>query len=258
MRDAFARRRRRARRRRHRGLERRRGVERADRGDDAGRVGAQPRDPRHRLLPRRARGVPDPARAGPRRLDRVRRLEERAGGRQERRRVLVGQGGRAAPRALPGRGGRRGRASASTPSTPTPSSRARGSGTRAGARSAPRRTASSPTSSRSTTASARRSASTSCPRTSPRRCCTSRPRGGRARAPATCSTSTAGCRRRTRAERVVDQLARLSVDVRQSNIGAVRSGADGTSSAGSPTGLSPHCLFSDLGCSRDIATRPTT
>ena len=48
-------------------------------------------------------------RAGPRRLDRLRRLQERARRRQERRRLLVGQGRRAAPRALPGRGGRRGR-----------------------------------------------------------------------------------------------------------------------------------------------------
>ena len=38
-------------------------VERGDRGDDARRVAAQPRDPRHRLLPRRARGVRRPARA---------------------------------------------------------------------------------------------------------------------------------------------------------------------------------------------------
>ena len=52
-----------------------------------------------------------------------------------------------------------GAGSASTPSTRTPCCRARGSGTRAGARSAPRPTGSSPTSSRSTTASAPRSAS---------------------------------------------------------------------------------------------------
>ena len=45
--------------------------------------------------------------AGPRRLDRLRRLQERARRRQERRRLLVRQGGRAAPRALPRRGGRR-------------------------------------------------------------------------------------------------------------------------------------------------------
>ena len=63
----------------------------------------------HRLLPRRARGVPPAQAAGPRRLDRLHRLQERARRRQERRRVLVGQGRRAAPRALPGRGGRRGR-----------------------------------------------------------------------------------------------------------------------------------------------------
>ena len=77
-------------------------------------------------------------RAGPRRRDRLRRLQERARRRPERRRVLVRQGRRAAPRALPRRGGRRAPGSASTPSTPTPCCRARGSGTRAGARSAPR------------------------------------------------------------------------------------------------------------------------
>ena len=58
-------------------------------------------------------------RAGPRRLDRLRRLEERARRRGERRRVLVGQGGVAAPRraASPRKAARTG--SASTPSTPT-------------------------------------------------------------------------------------------------------------------------------------------
>ena len=45
-------------------------------------------------------------RAGPRRLDRLRRLEERARRRRERGRVLVGEGRVAAPRALPRRGGR--------------------------------------------------------------------------------------------------------------------------------------------------------
>ena len=97
------------RRRGHRRVQRRRRLERADRADHARRVGAQPRDSRHRLLPRRALGVRDPARAGARRLDGLRRLQERAGGRKERRRLLVRQGRRAAPGALPGRGGRRGR-----------------------------------------------------------------------------------------------------------------------------------------------------
>ena len=42
------------RRRRHRRLQRRHRLQRVDRGDHAGRVEPQPRDPRHRLLPRRA------------------------------------------------------------------------------------------------------------------------------------------------------------------------------------------------------------
>ena len=83
-------------------------------------LGAQLRRARARLLPRRTRGVPRAARAGPRRLDRLRRLEERARRGRERGRVLVGEGGVAAPGALPRRGGRRRTGSASTPSTPTP------------------------------------------------------------------------------------------------------------------------------------------
>jgi Enoyl-(Acyl carrier protein) reductase len=43
---------------------------------------------------------------GPRRLARLRRVRERARGRRERECVLVRHGGRAVPRALPGRGGR--------------------------------------------------------------------------------------------------------------------------------------------------------
>ena len=117
----------------------------------------QPRDPRDAATSSSRARLSDPARAGARRLGGLRRLQERARGRQERGGLLVGQGGRAAPRPLPGRGGRRA-GSASTRSTPTPSCRARGSGARTGARSAPRPTGSSPTSSRSTTASARRSA----------------------------------------------------------------------------------------------------
>ena len=80
-----------------------------DRGDDAGRVAAQPVGPRHRLLPRRARGLPRAASARAGRLDRVRRLQERARRRPQRRGVLERQGGRAAPGPLPGRGGRLGR-----------------------------------------------------------------------------------------------------------------------------------------------------
>ena len=138
-------------------------------------------------------------RAGHRRLDRLRRLQERARGRQERRRLLVGQGGRAAPRALPGRGGRRRRHPRQHRQPRRRPAGLADLGLVAGARSAPPPTASSPTSSRSTTASAPRWGSTS---TRGHR------RGGaalrlraraRARAPATCSTSTAACRRPTRA-----------------------------------------------------------
>ena len=45
---------------RHRRLQRRHRVQRRARGDDARGVEPQPRDPRHRLLPRRARGVQGP------------------------------------------------------------------------------------------------------------------------------------------------------------------------------------------------------
>ena len=81
-------------------------VERADHRDDRRRVGHQLRRPRTRLLPRSARGLPRPARAGHRGVARVRDVEERDGRRRERRRLLVGQGRFAAPRALPRRGGR--------------------------------------------------------------------------------------------------------------------------------------------------------
>ena len=67
--------------------------ERVDHRDHARRLGAELRRARPRLLPRRSGGVPRPDRAGPRRLDRLRRLEERAGRRGERRRVLVREGG---------------------------------------------------------------------------------------------------------------------------------------------------------------------
>ena len=124
---------------------------------DARGVEPQPRGARHRLLPGRPRGLQGPRAPGHRRLDRLRGVQERAGGRAQRRRLLVGQGGRAAPRALPGRGGR---AAGIRVNTVNPDAvlRARGSGTRRGARSAPPTTASPPTSSRSTTARARRSA----------------------------------------------------------------------------------------------------
>ena len=80
--------------------------ERTDHRDDARGVGAELRRARPRLFPRRARGVPRLARAGARRVGRLRRLEERSRRRRERGRVLVGEGGVAASRALPGRGGR--------------------------------------------------------------------------------------------------------------------------------------------------------
>ena len=120
------------------------------------RVEPQPRDPRHRLLPRRARGVQGPQAAGRRRLDRLHRVQERARRGQERRRVLA----RRRPPSCTSRAASPRRAaataSASTPSTPTPSCRARRSGARPGARSAPRPTTSTPRSSTSTTASATR------------------------------------------------------------------------------------------------------
>src|SRR3712207_7830816 len=47
-----------------------------------------------------------PQGAGPGRRDRLRRLQERDRRRQERRGLLLGEGGGAAPRPLPGRGGR--------------------------------------------------------------------------------------------------------------------------------------------------------
>ena len=111
--------------------------------------------------------------AGPRRLDRLRRVQERARRRQERGGVLVGEGRRAAPGPLPRRGGRRRRDPRQHRQPGRGAAGLADLGLVAGARSAPRPTGSSPTSSRSTTASARRWGSTSCPRTSPRRCCTS-------------------------------------------------------------------------------------
>ena len=71
-----------------------------------GRVGEELRRARHGLLPGRARGLPPVAGAGPRRQYRVCGLQERVGSRQERGGLLGSQGGRGAPGALPGRGGR--------------------------------------------------------------------------------------------------------------------------------------------------------
>ena len=91
-----------------------------------------------RLLPRVAVGLRRLARAGHRRVDRVRRLEERPRGGQERRRLLdrPRQPSSTSPDAWPRRAATTG--SASTRSIPTPSCRGRGSGARPGARSAPR------------------------------------------------------------------------------------------------------------------------
>ena len=66
-----------------------------------------------------ARGVRADEAAGARRLDRLRRQQERAGRLARRRRLLRGQGRGAAPRALPGARKARRSASASTSSTPT-------------------------------------------------------------------------------------------------------------------------------------------
>ena len=94
-------------------------------------------------------------------------------GRQERRRLLVGEGGRAAPRALPGRGGRRGRdpREHGQPRRGAPGLADLGlelaRGARGGVRHRPRRA-------RGALPPAHHAAaSTSSRRTSPRRCCTS-------------------------------------------------------------------------------------
>ena len=87
------------------------GDERADHGDDPRGMGAQLRRARPRLLPRLARGVPGDGRAGSRRLDRVRCLEECPRRRRERGGVLVGEGRVTPPRQV----SRRGRRSARNP-----------------------------------------------------------------------------------------------------------------------------------------------
>ena len=140
-----------------------------DHRDDARRLGAATTRCSPAATSSPPARLPRPRRAGPRRLDRLRRLQERARRRRERLGVLVRQGGRASPRPLPGRGGRQRTASASTPSTRTPSSRARASGRRSGRPSGRARTASPRTTCRPSTAAAPCSASTSSRRTSPRR-----------------------------------------------------------------------------------------
>ena len=139
-------------------------------------------------------------RAGHRRLDRVRRLQERARGGQERRRLLVGQGGRAAPRALPGRGGRRRRHPRQHGQPRRGPPGLADLGLAAGARSARPPTGSTPDE-----LEEHYRKRTTLGRQHPAR---GHRRGGHAlrvatagpaRAPATCSTSTAGCRRPTHA-----------------------------------------------------------
>ena len=164
-----------------------------DRGDDAGRVEPQPRDPRHRLLPRRARGLPRAQAAGRRRLDRLHRLQERARRGQERRGLLVGQGRRAAPRALPGRGGRRRR----HPRQHRQPRRGPAGLEDLGllvARGARRGLQPRPRGARRALPPAQHAEGVDPTRaTSPRRCCTSPPSAARASRPATCSTSTGAC-----------------------------------------------------------------
>ena len=81
--------------RRHRYLreQRRAGLQRADHRDESGGVEPQLERAGHRLFPGGARRLPRATGAGTRRPIRLRRQQERAGGRQERRRLLDGQGG---------------------------------------------------------------------------------------------------------------------------------------------------------------------
>ena len=164
--------------------------ERADHRDDPRRVGAQLRRARARLLPRRARDVPGPARAGARRLGRLRRLEERARRRSERRRLLVGEGGVAAPRALPCRGRRSARHPRQhrQPGRRDPGLEHLVVGLEGRAGEHVRRDRGRPADLLPRTA--RSSGSTSTPRTSPRRSASSRARARRS-PPETSSTSTA-------------------------------------------------------------------
>ena len=127
----------RVRRRRHRRLECRDRVERSARGDDARRVGAQPRHPRRPATSCRARGRSGVLRAqgtggSSSSSDRRTRSSPARTRRRTRRRRPRSCTSLAA---WPRRAGLA--ASASTPSIPTRCSKARGSGTRAGARSGP-------------------------------------------------------------------------------------------------------------------------
>ena len=170
------------RRHRHRRLQRGHRVERADRRDDAGGVAAQPGRARDRLLPGRPAGISGTGAAGHRRLDCLRRLQERGGRGPERVRLLDREGRRAASRAVPGGRGRQRR----DPGQHRQPRRGSAGFADLGfelAERARRRLRDRPgESSRSTTASGRCSASTCCRRTSPARCCTSPLPPGRARA----------------------------------------------------------------------------
>ena len=140
-------------------------------------------------------------RQGTRRLDRLRRLQERARGGAQRRRLLVGQGRRAAPRALPGRGGRAG---GHPREHGQPRRRAQrladlGLVVARGARRQLRHRARRARGALPRAHDAGRQHRAA--RTSRRPCCISPPMRGRARRRATCSTSTAACRPLTRAER---------------------------------------------------------
>src|ERR687892_606495 len=68
-------------------------------------MGAKPLCARHRVLPGRQTGLLGSRRPGARWLDRPRFVEECASRRAQHRRVLLGEGSRAPPGALPGGGG---------------------------------------------------------------------------------------------------------------------------------------------------------
>src|SRR5215213_6541984 len=91
---------------RRRRVERRPRLQRPHPGDERRDVGQELRCPRQRLLPGRARGLSRHERAGRWRQPRLRGLQELHGRGQERIGVLLGEGGRVAPGAVPGRGGR--------------------------------------------------------------------------------------------------------------------------------------------------------
>ncbi len=87
---------------RHRRLQRRHRLGGAVRGHHARSLEPQHVDPRDRLFPRRALGLSPDEGSGPRRLDRVHRLEERNDGVARRRGLLHGEGCGGSSRALPG------------------------------------------------------------------------------------------------------------------------------------------------------------